>query len=109
MSSSHSSKDYFDQLSNHLFQETTVYKFNSSTLSASDRYRKGRLSVLSWANELSFYFLSQEKRLPQQMMDMLMRKQEELWSLSEGEYRQGVIDAFDGIFEHIEKLETKSV
>ena len=104
MSKVDSSRHYFSKLSDYLSQQETMYKFNVSSLTATQKYRKGRLSVLAWVNEMSFYFLQEEKKLPIHMKNKLIEKQEELWGLQEGEYRQGVIDAFDSVFEVMDTI-----
>lgn len=53
----HTSKEVLENISNYCAHQLTHYKFNTTTLQVSDRYREGRLAGLKYIGELSYYYL----------------------------------------------------
>ena len=51
------SKEVLEKISKHCSNQLTLYKFNTTTLHISEKYREGRLTALEYINELTYYYL----------------------------------------------------
>lgn len=105
------SKEVLEEVSKHCSNQLTLYKFNTSTLQVSDKYREGRLTALEYIGELAFYYLQEEKRLQQQFHDQILKQMKLYSCLDNTDYKNGLYDALNDILdhkrEHTQKKQTK--
>ncbi len=98
-----SSKEVLEKVSNHCFNQLTFYTFNTSTLKVNKKYREGRLAALKYINDLSFYFLNEEKNLKIHFKTQVLQQIDNHSCLEESEYKKGL---YDGLYETIERMDT---
>lgn len=89
------SKEILEKISKHCSNQLTLYKFNTTTLQISDKYREGRLTALEYISELTFHYLQEEKRLQQQFNDQIHKQMEQNSCLTDSEYKDGLFDALN--------------
>lgn len=63
------SKEFLEEVSKHCSNELTLYKFNTSTLQVSKKYREGRLTAREYPGELTYYYLEEEMRIQVQFKE----------------------------------------
>ena len=85
------SLNYLEEISLTLNSHTVYYKFNKD-LKVSDKYRKGRVSASTWLNELVYLFIKKENKFLAEYKSMIQEQKKELYSLKEGDYRDGLLD-----------------
>ena len=68
------SKEVLEKISKHCSNELTLYKFNTTTLEISDKYREGRLTALEYLGELSYHYLQGEKRIQEQFKEQVTKQ-----------------------------------
>ena len=68
------SKEVLEKISKHCSNELTLYKFNTTTLEISDKYREGRLTALEYLGELSYHYLQEEKRIQEQFKEQVTKQ-----------------------------------
>lgn len=90
-------KQLLEDISKQCSNELTLYKFNKSTLIVSDKYRSGGIDALNYALELIYYFFEQDKLLKRQFHDLLLTQLNDTHMLKDGDHRQGLHDALEGI------------
>lgn len=56
------SKEVLEKINKHCSNQLTLYKFNTTNLKISKKYREGRLTVLEYLGELSYYYMQEENR-----------------------------------------------
>lgn len=89
------SKKFLEKISKHCSNQLTLYKFNTTTLKVSKKYREGRLTALEYLSELTYYYLQEEKKIQQQFNEQI-RKQMKIHScLDDSDYKQGLYDALN--------------
>jgi hypothetical protein len=94
------SKELIEAISSHCSNQITLYKFNTSTLQITDKYREGRLTALEYIGELTFYYLQKEKNLQQEFHEQILRQMEQFSCLDDTEYKQGIYDALNSILDY---------
>ena len=99
------SKEVLEEISNHCSSQITFYKFNTTVLQVSDKYREGRLASLNYISELTFYYLQEEKKLQQQFHEQILKQMRVYSCLEENDYKQGLYDALNAILDEIESLQ----
>ena len=93
------SKEVLEEISKHCSNQLTLYKFNTTTLQISEKYREGRLTALEYLGELTYYYLEEEKRIQEEFKEQI-NKQLELHScLDDTEYKNGLYDALNEILD----------
>lgn len=97
------SKELLEEVSKHCSNELTLYKFNTSTLQVSKKYREGRLTALEYIGELTYYYLEQEKKIQQDFHEQVRKQIEHYSCLVDSDYKQGLYDALKETLD-IEKL-----
>jgi len=91
------SKEVLEEISKHCSNQLTLYKFNTTTLQISEKYREGRLTALEYLGELTYYYLQEEKRIQEEFKEQV-NKQLELHScLDDTEYKSGLYDALNEV------------
>ena len=88
-----SSKEFLETVSRHCSNQLTYYKFNTSTLKVSHKYREGRLAALEYLGELIYYYLQAEKKIHQDFHEQIRKQMEHYSCLAENDYKQGLYDA----------------
>jgi len=68
------SKEVLEKISKHCSNELTLYKFNTTTLEISYKYREGRLTALEYLGELSYHYLQEEKRIQEQFKEQVTKQ-----------------------------------
>ena len=91
------SKEVLEAVSNHCHHQLTLYKFNTTTLKVSDKYREGRLTALEYLSELSYYYLQEEKSIEQQFKEQVIKQLKVHSCLDDTEYKRGLYDALNEV------------
>lgn len=93
------SKEVLEKISKHCSNELTLYKFNTTTLQISDKYREGRLTAIEYLGELSYYYLMEEKRIQEQFKEQVTKQLKIHSCLDDTEYKRGLYDALNEVLE----------
>jgi hypothetical protein len=91
------SKELLESVSKHCYNQLTLYRFNTTTLQVSEKYREGRLTALEYLTELSYYYLQEEKSIEKQFKEQIMRQLTLYSCLDETEYKRGLYDALNEV------------
>ena len=91
------SKELLETVSRHCYNQLTLYRFNTTTLQVSDKYREGRLSALEYLTELSYYYLQEEKSIEKQFKEQISRQLTRYSCLDDTEYKRGLYDALNEV------------
>lgn len=91
------SKEVLEAVSKHCHNQLTLYKFNTTTLQVSDKYREGRLTALEYLTELSCYYMQEEKMLEKQFKEQIMKQLKLHSCLDDTEYKRGLYDALNEV------------
>jgi len=91
------SKEVLEKISKHCSNQLTLYKFNTTTLQISDKYREGRLSALEYLGELTYYYLQKEKRIQAQFNEQVTKQLKLHSCLDDTEYKRGLYDALNEV------------
>lgn len=94
------SKEVLEEISKHCSNQLTLYKFNTTTLQISDKYREGRLTALEYISELTYHYLQEEKRLQQQFHNQILKQMKLYSCLDNTDYKDGLYDALNEILDH---------
>ena len=89
------SKEFLETVSRHCSNQLTHYKFNTTTLNVSKKYREGRLAALEYLGELTYYYLQEEKKIQQDFHEQIRKQIEHFSCLSENDYKRGLYDALN--------------
>ena len=89
------SKEVLEKISSHCYDEITLYKFNTTVLNVSDKYREGRLTSLEYIAELTYYYLQEEKKIQHQFHEQVLKQIELHSCLKDNDYKQGLYDALN--------------
>ena len=77
------SKELLEKVSKHCSNQLTLYKFNTSTLKISKKYREGRLTALEYLGELSYYYMQEEKQIQQHFHEQILKQMQTYSCLDE--------------------------
>ena len=91
------SKEVLEKISKHCSNQLTLYKFNTTTLHISEKYREGRLTALEYINELTYYYLQEEKRIEAQFKDQVSKQLKLHSCLEDTEYKRGLYDVLNEV------------
>lgn len=91
------SKEILESISKHCHNELTHYRFNTSTLKVSDKYREGRIAALKYIAELSCYYLQEEKKIQEHFNTQVRKQLDQNSCLDDNEYKRGLFDALEYI------------
>ena len=91
------SKELLESVSKHCYNQLTLYRFNTTTLQVSKKYREGRLTALEYLTELSYYYLQEEKSIEKQFKEQIMRQLTLYSCLDDTEYKRGLYDALNEV------------
>ena len=91
------SKELLEAVSNHCYNELTLYKFNNTTLDVSDKYREGRLTALEYLAELTYYYLQEEKKIEEHFKEQVSKQLKLHSCLGDTEYKRGMYDALNEV------------
>ena len=93
------SKEVLEKISKHCSNQLTLYKFNTTTLQISEKYREGRLTALEYIGELTYYYLQEEKRIQEQFKDQVTKQLRLHSCLDDTEYKRGLYDALNEVLD----------
>ena len=93
------SKEVLEEISSHCYSEITLYRFNTTVLKVSDKYREGRLTALEYIGELTYYDLQEEKKLQDQFYEQILKQMKLHSCLEDNEYKRGLYDALNEILD----------
>ena len=102
------SKELLEEVSKHCFDQITYYKFNTTVLQVSDKYREGRLTALEYIGELTYYYLQEEKKLQQQFHEQVLKQMKLHSCLQDTDYKNGIYDALNDALDQIRDVKTKN-
>ncbi len=91
------SKEYLEEISKQCSNQLTLYKFNTTTLQVTDKYREGRLTSLEYIGELVFHYMQEEKRIKEDFHEQIIKQLTLHSCLEDTEYRRGLYDALNDI------------
>ena len=94
------SKELLEKISMHCSSEITTYRFNTTVLKVSDKYREGRLTALEYIGELTYYYLQEEKRLQEQFHEQILKQMRLHSCLEDTDYKNGIYDALNEILDY---------
>jgi len=94
-----SAKVFLTNISNYIYTQITMYRFNKNTLKVTDKYREGRLAALKYASELSYYYMQIEKNLPHQFREQIDRQMKSNSCLLDGEYKRGLYEGLNDVLD----------
>jgi len=94
------SKKILEEVSKHCSNQLVFYKFNTSTLQVSDKYREGRITALEYISELTYYYMQQEKKIQQEFHEQILKQIQQNACLNDSEYKKGLYDALNEILDH---------
>lgn len=101
-----SSKEVLSTLSNYCYVQFTLYKFNEGSLKTTDKYREGRLTGIDYIGDLVFYYLQEEKKICNKMIEQIDRQMKSYSCLNDGDYKSGLYDAMNDILDEYKRLDT---
>lgn len=91
------SKELLETVSKHCYNQLTLYRFNTTTLQVSEKYREGRLTALEYLTELSYYYMQEEKSIEDQFKEQIMKQLKLHSCLDDTEYKRGLYDALNEV------------
>ena len=95
------SKEVLEEISIHCSSQITFYKFNTTVLQVSDKYREGRLTALEYIGELTWYYLQEEKKLQEQFHEQILKQMRLHSCLEETDYKNGIYDALNDVLDEL--------
>ena len=93
------SKEVLEKISKHCSNQLTLYKYNTTTLQISEKYREGRLTALEYLGELTYYYLQEEKRIQKQFKEQVTKQLKLNSCLDDTEYKRGLYDALNEVLD----------
>ena len=93
------SKELLEADSKHCYNQLTLYRFNTTTLHVSDKYREGRVSALEYLTELSYYYMQEEKSIENQFKEQIVKQLKLHSCLDDTEYKRGLYDALNEVLD----------
>ena len=94
------SKEVLEEISKHCSNQIIFYKFNTTVLKVSDKYREGRLTALEYISELAYYYLQEEKELKEKFNEQVLKQMKQNSCLEDTDYKNGLYDALNEILDH---------
>jgi len=91
------SKELLETVSKHCYNQLTLYRFNTTTLQVSEKYREGRLTALEYLTELSYYYIQEEKNIEKQFKEQIIKQLTCYSCLDDTEYKRGLYDALNEV------------
>ena len=100
---------FFDLMSTRAYNASMRYKFSKHIDYGSQKKKDGIVAVLVWVNELSYFYMEEEKKLQQRFMDDIKQNEQYLRSsLLVGDYKEGIIKGFTLTHELIEQIKKEN-
>jgi hypothetical protein len=93
------SKEVLEKISKHCSNQLTLYKFNTTTLQISEKYREGRLTALEYLGELTYYYMQEEKKIQEQFKEQIVKQLKLHSCLADTEYKRGLYDALHEVLD----------
>mgnify|MGYP006863444332 FL=1 len=91
-------KKELEELSERCLEQLTKYKFNKG-LEISDKFRKGKITALSYTIELIYHFFEKDKLLKKEFNDILSNQINDAQSLKDGDYKKALDETLNWISE----------
>ncbi len=85
-----------EDLSRQCVAESSSYKF-SKTMTASDKYRKGRIDALNWINDIIFHFIQKEKNFMIEFKQHINDQKDIIANIKDGDYKNALYDQLNEI------------
>ena len=92
-------------LGSYAANQITLYRFNVTTLTASERYRRGRITGLEYVSRLVYHYAQMEKRMDAIIRGEIVRQMKSNAVLPESEYKQGLYDGLNDVLDEMQKME----
>ena len=89
-----------EELSERCSEQLTKYKYNKG-LDVSDKYRKGKITALSYILELIYHFFERDKLLKKEFNEILASQINDAKSLNDGDYKKALNETLNWISELI--------
>lgn len=97
-------EEFLDKVSEITFAQTSKYKFAKYIDYGSDKYKSGVVKSLTWVSDLSAYYLTNIKQIKQEFLNQMDKKEKELQTLRDGDFKKGILDGFKIAREIIDSL-----
>lgn len=91
------SKELLEAVSKHCYNELTLYRFNTTTLQVSKKYREGRLTALEYLTALAYHYMQEEKNIEKQFKEQINKQLKVYSCLDDTEYKRGLYDALNEV------------
>jgi hypothetical protein len=99
------SKEFLEKISSLYYAKSTHYRYNKTILKMSDKYVEGRLTGYDYINELCFYFLQEEKNIPEKFKEQIQKQMQQNTCLNDGDYKDGIYDVLNDVLEEIKNCQ----
>jgi len=76
-----------------------LYKFNKRVLKVSEKYREGRLAAINYSGDLTHYYINEEKKIRNHLVEQINKQMKEYSCLNEGEYKKGLYDGLNDVLD----------
>ena len=97
-------EEFLDKVSEITFAQTSKYKFAKYIDYGNDKYKSGVVKSLTWVSDLSAYYLTNIKQIKQEFLNQMDKKEKELQTLRDGDFKKGILDGFKIAREIIDSL-----
>jgi hypothetical protein len=70
------SKEFLEKISNSSYANSAPYKFKTEKLKVSEKYIEGKLAAYDYISDLCFYYLQEEKSIPERFREQIHKQME---------------------------------
>lgn len=91
-------KKELEAISEKCLSELTIYKFNKG-LDVSDKFRKGKITGLSYVLDLIYHFYERDKQLKQEFNNILSTQINDIQHLNDNDFKKGLNEALSWVAE----------
>lgn len=96
-------KELLEKISSQCYALTTRYKYAREP-NWSEKYSEGQLAALKYIDKLCFYFLQEQKNIPQRFREEIIRQMKQNSCLNDSDYKEGMYDALNAVLDEFVKL-----
>lgn len=95
------SKEFLEKISSSSYAKSTTYKFKTEKLNLSEKYIDGRLAAYDYINNLCFYYLQEEKSIPERFREQVNKQMKQNSCLNDSDYKDGLYDALNDVLDEL--------
>ena len=82
-------KELLENISTNCLDQLTKYKYNKN-LNISDKYRKGKITALTYTLDLIYHFYEKDRLLKKEFEHLLSEQIKDSSKLKNGDYKKGI-------------------